>query len=118
MSRDCFRALTRGLGQDRRADPMPLEALVALEVGKMEDARFSGWLAAGLDVAIVQCSWLTREIQSSGAASKARWIQDECEDGSCSIAPWDLPVSKVDPQTLGKWRTPPCSCPCPLCPMT
>ena len=116
MSKDCHRALNRGKGPDRRADPLPLELLAEVDTMAVEAARTTRWPAAGLMGAVIQCGWLTREIESSSATVDAVTITEGAA-GDCGLATWDLPVSKADPEAKGKLRSLPCYCPDRLCPV-
>ena len=112
---DFKRAVLRGRGPDRQADPLPLNSIGKLTEEEVEAARRDYWPAAGRDAAIVCCAWLTREVEASTAFEGAVTMRPgEKDEGEC--ASWNMPASKADWLALGKVRTHGCACPSPLCP--
>ena len=113
---DAKRAVQRGRGPDRQADPLPLNAIGKLTEAEVDAARRDYWPAAGRDAAIICCAWLCREVEASTAFASAVTIRPG-PDGEGDCASWNMPASKADWLALGKVRTHGCACPSPLCPV-
>ena len=112
---DAKRAVNRGRGPDRQADPLPLDEIGELTEEQVEAARREYWPAAGREAAVVCCAWLVREVEASTAFEGAVTLRLG-GDKECDWATWDLPASKADWLALGKQRALGCACPAALCP--
>eukprot|EP00959_Pyramimonas_sp_CCMP1952_P144876 3032643-Pyramimonas_sp.AAC.1 len=100
---DAERAILRGLGPAKRAEPLPLEQYVSDDFkANVAVAARPEWPAAGVDAAVVACAWLLREVESSSAflRSVELFEAEGEEDGPCGWATWHLPASKADPAAL------------------
>ena len=116
--RDLNRALVRGLGPARKADPLPLELLASMPGTQIEGGRKSSWPASGFDAAIISAAWLLRELESSAATMHDLTITEPAAGSeACGWAEWLLPASKTDPSAEGVKRSLACACPSPLCPV-
>ena len=113
---DVKRAVLRGRGPDRQADPLPLHSISKLPKRILEKSRNDDWPAAGRDAAVVCCAWLCREVEASTAFEDAVTLHPGEED-TCGWAEWDMPASKADWLALGKVRALSCACPSLLCPV-
>ena len=108
---DCMRAVRRGLGPARQADPLPLERIA--ELGPEDFSPAPGWPAAPQASTLVASWWCLREVE----LNTARLAQATFDCGA-RTATLHLPVDKVDYRALGKFRTLACTCPsrtCPVC---
>jgi hypothetical protein len=117
---DCLRAVTRGLGPPRQAEPFDLVAVGALFDVDEAFIMEKGFPAHIRDVILVGSWWLLREVELAAATlSQLSFAEDPGakEGQECGIATLLLPVSKSDVQALGKSRSLRCSCPSPLCPV-
>ena len=117
---DANRALKRGLGPAKQAQPLPTASLASAEgVEKLAAAAKQRWPAAGVYAAIVSTAWLLREIESSTAAFWSVTVHSKVDEsmGDCGWAEWYLPISKTDVMALGKKRALACACPSPCCPV-
>ena len=112
---DIKRAVRRGRGPDRQADPLSMEAIGELSDEVLEEARKDYWPAAGRDAAVICCAWLVREVEASTAFEGAVTLSPGA-DGECEWVTWDMPASKADWLALGKQRSLACACPSSLCP--
>ena len=113
---DVSRSLTRGQGPPRQADPLPLEQISKLDPGSIRRLCKTYWPAAGVDVAIVACAWMMREIETAAAAVADITVHSD-GTGGCGWAEWLLPASKTDTKAHGTVRSLACACPSPLCPV-
>ena len=97
--RDGVRACTRGIGPARQCGALDMKKVAALP-----DSQ-AALVAAGppwpRDGALVGCWWAMREIELSTARCKQVKFFAGLGCGTCEV---DLPVSKSDPQALGKLR--------------
>lgn len=105
--RGAVRAITRGMGPPRQSAPLPLESFMEFpnEFRPPAGPAYSGWLLNARDMVVLASLWMLREIEVAFARA------GDVELSSCGkLVTWRLPVSKTDPQALGKRRTLGCTC--------
>ena len=94
---DGTRAFERGQGPAKQADPLPLEAIAAKGPPPFIKEY---WPAVGVDLLIVSCAWLLREIETAGVNLEDVTVNGQPGTGGCGAGAWaqlHLPVSKTDP---------------------
>ena len=125
--RDCMRAVTRGLGPARQAEPFDLKAVGEIDeesnlllplathpaLPKQAVVFASWWLLREIELASIMVSQITL----SGRVVQLDAGDFDVEGSTCGTATVDLPVSKADVRALGKRRTLRCACPSALCPL-
>ena len=103
MATDIKRALLRGIGPDRGAEPLPLRPIIdKIKYPAVNQPKF--WPAAGTAAAVVAVSWLLREIELSASFFSSIALHPGGSSDTCGWAEWLLPVSKADWTALGKSR--------------
>ena len=110
--KDVARALTRGLGPARQAQPIPLHLFANLP--EVPGLPVAGTLLRPRDAALVGCWWLLREIELAALTIDQLTIIPGI---GCGEAVLDLPIDKTDPQGRGKKRRHLCACPSLICPV-
>ena len=99
---DGRRACERGFGPPVKCGAFDMQRLAELRITSEQLCPMS--LREG---ALCGCWWALREVQ----LSTARCMQVAFRNGrGCGLCIFDLPMSKVDPQPLGKKRTHSCTC--------
>ena len=117
---DCLRAVSRGLGPPRQAEPFDLAAVGNLYEVDEAFFRKRGYPEQVRDTVILGSWWMLREVELAAAALAQLSFSDDpqAKEGQrCGIATLLLPVSKADCMALGKVRSLRCSCPSVLCPV-
>ena len=110
--KDCSRALRRGIGPPRRAEPFYLEKII-----QFADSQRQGDLRTIAYASVLGAWWMMREVELAAVrVSQIRWAPCTTKDqgGFATIL---LPISKTDIQALGKRRSHQCICPDPACPV-
>ena len=100
--RDCLRALRRGLGPAKQAQPFDLTAIASLTDEQAKSCGRKGYPAHLREVILVASWWLLRKIELSSVTLRQVSF---LPGAGCGIAVLDLPVSKADPMALGKARS-------------
>ena len=112
IHKDVARALTRGLGPARQAQPIPLHLFA--ELPEVPGIPAAGTLLRPRDAVLVGCWWLLREIELAALRVDQLTITPGI---GCGEAVLDLPIDKTDPQGRGKKRKHLCACPSQICPV-
>ena len=112
VHRDVARALTRGLGPARQAQPIPLHLFA--ELPEVPGLPAAGTLLRPRGAVLVGCWWLLREIELAALLVDQLTINPGI---GCGEAVLDLPIDKTDPQGRGKKRRHMCACPSQICPV-
>ena len=107
--RDSTRALRRGLGPPKRAQPLYLEKVA--KYAELQKKGPMGMIAYG---AMVGLWWMLREVELAALCSNHISTQPCDPVTGGGFATLNLPISKMDIQALGKKRTHQCICPDPL----
>ena len=111
---DADRAFKRGRGPDRQSGYILVDPLLECPPADRSWPQVPRGPALPVHTYAVSCFWLLREIEVSSARLGA--VTFESGPG-CGAAYWLLPVSKSDPEALGKTRVLTCACPSMSCPV-
>ena len=105
--KEAVRAITRGMGPPRQSAPLPLESLMGIpnELLPPEGSAFLGWPFNYRNLVVLASLWMLREIEVAFAR-----VSDVHLSACGNCVTWLLPVSKTNPQALGKKRTLGCTC--------
>ena len=103
--REGKRACERGIGPPRKCGALDMQKLADLAVGR--DPLCAGGPIFPREGTLCGAWWAMREVE----LSTARCMQVTFLGGEgCGRCVFDLPVTKTDPQALGKKRTHACAC--------
>ena len=105
---------SRGLGPSKKAGALPLEKMHTLP-SEWDGPLLRSGPAMPRSTLLVGAWWGMREIELAALRIKnITFSSDAAGCGSCSI---NLPVSKTDPEALGKHRLHGCCCAAGGCPV-